>query len=143
MLHPPNAIRKHTHAWHVRINTVIVRREVHAHGCKLRIVSVAISNQAHSSYRSMTTSRQALYYASSTRLHAQKDASRSTNTPDPRVHEPFMSAPMTILPHSHTMSMLLHRGHVRITIFSKFFSQLPHGTCFLSVSDMCQYFDEI
>merc|ERR1712134_174477 len=71
MLHPPNAIHKHTHAWHVRINTVIVRHEVHAHGCKLRIVSVAISNQAHSSYRSMTTSRQALYYASSTRLHAQ------------------------------------------------------------------------
>ena len=55
----------------------------------------------------------------------------------------FMTAPVTILPYPHTMSMLLHRGHVRITIFSKFFSQLPHGKCFLSVSDICQHFDEM
>ena len=54
----------------------------------------------------------------------------------------FVNVTVTILPYPHAIFMLLHRGHVRITIFSKFFSQLPHGTCLLSDSDICQYFDE-
>ena len=37
----------------------------------------------------------------------------------------------------------LHRIDVRITIFSKFFSQLPHGTCSLSHSDICKCADEL
>ena len=49
----------------------------------------------------------------------------------------------TISSTSHSMSIALHRIHVRITIFPKFFSQLPQGTCSLSVSGMYQYFDEL
>ena len=49
---------------------------------------------------------------------------------------------VTIWAHPHTNSIAVHQTHVRITIFSKFFSQLPHGTCFLSVSGICQGFDE-
>ena len=47
---------------------------------------------------------------------------------------------------SHTslfMFMVLHRIHVHVTIFSKFFSQLPQGTCFLPVSGIYQCFDEL
>ena len=48
-----------------------------------------------------------------------------------------------ISPAAHSMSIALHRIHIHITIFSKFFSKLPQGTYFLSVSGIYQYFDEL
>ncbi len=38
---------------------------------------------------------------------------------------------------------VMYRIHGRITIFPKFFSHLPQGTYFLSVSGMCNLFDEV
>ena len=72
------------------------------------------------------------------------DCNNPPNTTDnTNVATGYIIITATISPASHYMSISLYRIHVRITIFSKFFSQLPHGTCSLSVSGMYQYFDEL
>ncbi len=82
--------------------------------------------------RTLTTTSIHICDVPNTVLHTRKDAPRSVwmyPNNSRQLAQLHINTPATISPASHTMSIVMYRIHVRITIFSKFFSQLPHGTC--------------